>query len=63
MWLRRMDGEIGFNQNATKVNIANLSAKALACAQMTKTLTKQVVRKDALVGRVDAVWVVDAAQH
>ena len=42
VWLRRMAAEIGFKQKPTKVNIDNLSAKALASAQMTKTLTKHI---------------------
>ena len=53
-----MAKEIEFKQNATKVNIDNLSAKALVTAQMTKTLTKHIklryhwVREQVAAGEV-----------
>ena len=42
VWIRRIAKEIGFQQAPTVVYIDNLSAKALASAQMTKTLTKHI---------------------
>ena len=42
VWIRRIAKELGFPQNPTVVYIDNLSAKALASAQMTKTLTKHI---------------------
>ena len=56
--LRRMAKELGFKQNATKLEIDNLSAKSLASAQMTKPLTKHIklryhwVREQVAAGEV-----------
>jgi predicted ArsR family transcriptional regulator len=63
IWIRRIAKELGFPQKATKVHIDNLSARALASAQMTKTLTKHIrlryhwVREQVAAGKVFLAYV------
>jgi hypothetical protein len=63
IWVRRMAKELGFPQKATKVHIDSMSAKALASAQMTKTLTKHIrlryhwVREQVAAGKVFLAYI------